>query len=196
MGKIDTLNGYIEECNEVIKSNNTDLAYELIHRMIAVYGIEIKRLGVRLPYSGTGTGTSIMDDIPALKEILGNHKDDLEVVEIKEVRELEKLRLQSSISVTNNNNSNSTATSSSNTTISISLHSTLERLQELPDTTISQEDKEALEEKLAALQVALNSRDNDKVKLKLTNVLKYIGDKCVDAGIAVLPYLGQVAATF
>lgn len=194
MGKIDALNGYIEECNEIIKSNDTDLAYELIHRMIAVYGIEIKRLEVRLPCTGAGTSTDIMDDIPALKQILGNHKDDLELAEIREIRELEKLKLQSSINVTNNNNSSSTATSSSNTTVSIT--NTLERLQALPDTAISQEDKEALEEKLAALQIALDSRDNDKAKLKLTNVLKYIGDKCVDAGIAVLPYLGQVAATF
>lgn len=197
MVKIDTLNAYIEECNKALKSNDTNSASELRQRIVAVYAIEIEHLKNRLPYFGTNEDSSvaaIMDDIRALIDILGNHRDDLELAEIREIRELEKLKLQSSINVTNNNNSSSTATSSSNTTVSIT--NTLERLQALPDTAISQEEKEALEEKLAALQIALDSRDNDKAKLKLTNVLKYIGDKCVDAGIAVLPYLGQVAATF
>lgn len=193
MGKIDTLNGYIEECDKVIKSNNTNLAYELIYRIIAVYGIEIKRLGARLPYSGTGNSSNIMDDIPTLKQILGNHKDDLELAENREIRELEKLKLQSSTSITNNNNLAST--SSANATVTVSITNAIERLQALPDTTISQEEKEILEEKLAALQVALSNPDKEKTKSKLTNVLKYVGDKCIDAGIAVLPYLGQVATT-
>lgn len=193
MGKIDTLNGYIEECNEIIKSNDTDLAYELIHRMIAVYGIEIKRLELRLPCTGAGTSTDIMDDIPALKQILGNHKDDLELAETKELRGLEKLKLQSSISVTNNNNSSSTATSSSNTTISISLSNAIEHLNELPDSIISKEDKEALEDKLSALQIAIDGKNNEKAKSKLSAIMQYLGDKTVETAIAVLPYMGTVS---
>lgn len=189
MGKIDTLNGYIEECDKAIKNNNADA--ELVQRITSIYIGEIMNIAFGLTSSFRSYPK--INDIIILRERLINLRDNIEMEEAKAERQLEMLKLQSSISITNNNNSAST--SSANATVTVSITNAIERLQALPDTTISQEDKDALEEKLAALQVALDNRDNDKAKLKLTNVLKYIGDKCVDAGIAVLPYLGQVATT-
>ena len=189
MGKIDTLNGYIQECDKAIKNNNADA--ELTQRVTSIYLSEIENIRYGLTSSFRSYPT--INDITILREKLINLRDNIEMEEAKAERQLEMLRLQSSTSITNNNNLAST--SSANATVTVSITNAIERLQALPDTTISQEDKEILEEKLAALQVALSNPDKEKTKSKLTNVLKYVGDKCVDAGIAVLPYLGQIAAT-
>lgn len=194
MGKIDTLNGYIEECDKAIDS--CKYPSSLVKKIAYTY---YEELGLtNNPLSPKFDSNPTEDDILLLMALLTDYRDNIEMNEEREKREIERLKLEKSraappISITNT--SNSASTSSANATVTISIANTLERLQALPDTTFSQEDKDALEEKLAALQVALDNRDNDKAKLKLTNVLKYIGDKCVDAGIAVLPYLGQVATT-
>lgn len=65
-------------------------------------------------------------------------------------------------------------------------------IQKLPEDVLSQEDKDELEEKLAAVEVARNGKDKEKLASKVVNVLKYITDKGVEVGIAVLPYLGEI----
>lgn len=187
MGKIDTLNEYIEECDKALETGN--IPNRLNARITATYENEIKNIAPRI----VTTSTNMPARIEILKGMLINHRDNLELAETKELRELEKLKLQSSISVTNNNNSSSTATSSSNTTISISLSNAIEHLNELPDSIISKEDKEALEDKLSALQIAIDGKNNEKAKSKLSAIMQYLGDKTVETAITVLPYMGTVS---
>lgn len=186
MGKLDTLNGYIKECEEAL---TTEIPIGLAARIVAAYGGEIKNIDNLLTYYYASSASS--KDIERLRGILINHRDNIEMEEAKELRELEKLKLQSTINISNNNNSNATATAS--VSISVSLTNTLERLQALPTSTISEEDKEVLEEKLSALQVALDSKNSEKAKSKLSSILRYLGDKTIETAITVLPYIGTVS---
>lgn len=181
MGKIDTLNGFIKECEEALSTNSIPTG--LVSRIIAAYGSEIKDMIPRLANYNSNSPSYI----EKIMVKLINYKDNIEMEEVRELRGLEKLKLQSAINITNNNNSNA------NINISVSLVSTLERLQALPSSIMNDKEKEELEDKLTVLQAALDKGDAGKVKSKLTNILKYIGDKCIDVGITLLPYLGTIA---
>jgi hypothetical protein len=63
----------------------------------------------------------------------------------------------------------------------------------LSENSITNNDKEILEDKIAALEMASKTQNKDKVIGKLGNLLKDIIDKGIDVGIAVLPYLGEIA---
>lgn len=61
-------------------------------------------------------------------------------------------------------------------------------IQSLPDSDLSDEDKDVLTGMLATLQ----GLDGDKRKSKLMEVVKWLGDKSVDVAIAVIPILASM----
>lgn len=89
--------------------------------------------------------------------------------------------------ISNNNNANASAT------VTISISNTIELINQLPPDVLSDQEKEELEEKLSAVEVAKTSGNKEKLMGKVGNVLKYIADKGIEVGIATLPYLGEIS---
>ncbi len=112
----------------------------------------------------------------------------------KEEREIEKLKYQaaiaqSSIKVENINNNNSIANSSVN--ITITLTQTIEEINRIPNESLSKEDKDKLTNDLYALEGIKSTGDKVKFWDKAKDVIKYVADKGVDTGIALLPLIVQ-----
>lgn len=89
--------------------------------------------------------------------------------------------------INNNNNASASAT------VTISISNTIELINQLPPDVLSDQEKEELEEKLSAIEVAKTSGNKEKLIGKVNNVLKYIADKGIEVGIAALPYLGEIS---
>ncbi|GEM_PF-905942 len=89
--------------------------------------------------------------------------------------------------INNNNNANASVT------VTISISNTIELINQLPSNVLSDKEKEELEEKLSAVEVAKTSENKEKLMGKVGNVLKYIADKSIEVGIAALPYLGEIS---
>ena len=77
--------------------------------------------------------------------------------------------------------------------VTVTIKQTLERINNLPDDILSKEDKESLEEKVASLELLTKSGDKEKASKKLGSILKYVADKGIEVGIALLPYLGEIS---
>lgn len=88
---------------------------------------------------------------------------------------------------------NNSPSISANATINqtITLAQTLQSIQEIPSFSLSDEDKERLEELLASIE-GLKNVNKEKAKGKISEVLWFLADKGIDAGIAVLPWILEV----
>jgi len=85
------------------------------------------------------------------------------------------------------------STANANAAVTISISNTIELINQLPPDVLSDKEKEELEEKLSAIEVAKTSGNKEKLAVKVGNVLKYIADKGIEVGIAALPYLGEIS---
>ena len=75
------------------------------------------------------------------------------------------------------------------TNIQIDFDITVSAVEKIPDSSLSQEDKDALLGKLASLKGCSDKKTRwDKCK----GILKWLADKSADAAIAVLPYLVSI----
>ena len=73
-------------------------------------------------------------------------------------------------------------------TASVSVTQTVNAIQSLPDSALSGEDKNALVGMLTTLQAS----EGEKKKAKLMEVVKWLGDKAVDASIAAIPIIASM----
>lgn len=46
---------------------------------------------------------------------------------------------------------------------------------------------------MASLELLTKSGDKEKASKKLGSILKYVADKGIEVGIALLPYLGEIS---
>ena len=172
MGKIDTLQKYIDACDEIVNVYNNEI--KNIHRGLDMY--QWMSDGRRIDYDG---------DIIKIKAKLINYKDNLELEEQKRKDELELARLgQNNINLSANSN---------NINISITLEQAIKNIEQIPEETMSKDEKDDLEDKLSGIDAAVKSGKKEKAKEKIAGVLKFLADKGADALIAMLPYLGQMA---
>lgn len=86
-------------------------------------------------------------------------------------------------------NNQTTANATINQTITLA--QTLQSIQEIPSSSLSDEDRERLEELLASIE-GLKNINKEKTKGKISEVLRFLADKGTDAGIAVLPWILEV----
>ena len=166
MGKIDTLQKYIDACDE--KRNNTHDKYEFIQQVFGVYDNEIENIHSGLDMYRWGHDGKTPDY-------------DGDIIKIKE-----KL-------INNNINLSANANNSNNINISITLEQAIKNIEQIPEETMSKDEKDDLEDKLSGIDAAVKSGKKEKAKEKIAGVLKFLADKGADALIAMLPYLGQMA---
>ncbi len=200
--KIELVQEYIDKCEEVAKRGNPSEAENLQNEIDAVFGHEMEGLHTGLDsYSirhyGGGTVTDWIGDAELLRRKLINYKVTLQERKSEREQELELARLRAqSITVDNHSANTATATAEASAVTQVSFEQVTEVLNQLPDNILSKTEKEELEDKLAAVEANKNGKDKGKLAEKIGAVLKYIVDKGVEVGIAVLPYLGKIAAIF
>lgn len=186
MGKIENLDKYIKECDEMMNVSPEE-QLQFISKVVSVYANEISNIREELDAYLLGNITYSFD-LENIKAKLINHKDNLELEEQKRKDELELARLKQG-----NINVSATASNSNEINVNITLEQALECVSKMPDSIMSQEEKSDLEDKLSGIDSAVKSGKKEKAKEKIFAVLKFLMDKGADALIAMLPYLAQMA---
>lgn len=173
--KIKLIDEYIKKCE---KCTNAD-AKKLSKEIISVFKSEIKSITNNLDSYNVkvrGMPTDYLGDIQLLKAHLINHKVNLENNIIFSVRDSSQIF-------------NIQQTQNTNVSITISLEQTINLIESIPNDKLSSDEKEQLEGKLSKLGT---EKEKSKVWDKTQSVLKWIADKGVEVGIAVLPYIVEM----
>ena len=179
--KIQMIDDNISQAKEIEALKDIKAAERYVDRVLGIYMAEIPGLKdclSRYQWTDGGDRTDHLFDVALLREKLQNHK----------------LNLQSGLysKFFSENSGNVTVTQSAEqhmeNTIRISLEQTIESINELPEESLSSEDKIALAEKLASI---LASKDKKTKWDKAKGILKWLGDKGVEVGVAALPYIVQ-----
>lgn len=182
--KIKFIDGFINEIDKILENKDVDNAKKQQKNIIAVFSNEIANIENGLSnYDMCGLyddnyKPDFLRDLEILKSKLLNYKANIYMEGDK----------QSTQNIIYNEN-----ISNINTNIEITITDTIEKINHFPDNLISKEEKEEIEDKLASLERSAKSEDKSKIKSKIANILKYIGDKSIDVAIALLPALGSIA---
>lgn len=180
MDKIDIINKYIDKCKKVLDNNDIYEAEELEDEIVSIYYDEIKGLTTGLDsYSAIGYTRDInyLQDISRIKIKLENYKGDL------------NMKINSMPSLTINNTAIATAT----TEVKITLEQTIKNIHNLPSNILNDDDKQELEDKLASLKLAVESKNKEKIGKKLINVLKFAITKGPETIIAISNFINFIA---
>ncbi|WP_409966864.1 hypothetical protein RFF05_09420 [Bengtsoniella intestinalis] len=200
MGKIETLTEQINECARYIDElKNTNFitedeiisdASEFIWCMANAYHKENNQI-TAATMCVNHDPVSAADCISGLKRlsaVLTAIRDNMDVAATSR-----RTRNSLPTPVFNIHQSN---TQTQNTSIVITIEQAFEAIQTIPEDVLSGDEKDELEDKLSAVETAKNGKDKGKLAAKIGAVLKYITDKGIEVGIAVLPYLGEIAKIY
>ena len=184
MGKIETLDKYIEEATSIIERNDVKAAEDFQDLIIGVYNSEIESLKTGLDnYSGgsicSGRPIDFIGDVKKLKAKLINYQENLESGLYKDIL----MGKSSAINV------NQTAHQTNENNISITFEQTMNNISSLKSEDLSDEDKDILTGKLAKMSA---TKDKSKRWETAKDILKWIADKSVSVGIAALPYIVEL----
>lgn len=184
MSKTSIISGYINKCKKVLEDNDVKAAEELEEEIVSVYYAEIKDITAGLDnYSGLGYPREInfLKDIKLLKAKLENYKSDIKRTPVE--------KSNTKNTTFNINNSSST---NINNEINITFEQTMKNINDISSNILTDEDKQELEDKLASLQVAVNSKDKEKIGTKLLNVLKFAVTKGPETFIAISNFINFI----
>jgi|LSQX01.1.fsa_nt_gb hypothetical protein len=194
MEKYELVTNYIFRCDEILEGLLDFPAKDLVSEIVAVFQNEISNIATELPAFRFGGTENHMKDLIILKAILINYSANLKREDEIRKNDLEKLKLQQSIMTINNTNHNEASTEANvNVTVVVTVNQAIESINSLPNDVLSKEEKESLEEKVASLELLTKSGDKEKASKKLGSILKYVADKGIEVGIALLPYLGEIS---
>ena len=186
MNKIEILEKYIENIEYVIKRNDEVMAEKLIKTAYSTFLKEIEDLyeGLTCYFYGVG---SYIEDLKILKARLSNYESNLLLEKEKRDYELRKMELQ------NMNSSTGDQYRLTNSDIQgiVTYENIIANLNSIQDDSLSEEEREKLEDMLATIELAKNSRNKSKIINKIESVLKFISNKDANIGMVVLPYLGD-----
>ena len=194
MEKYELVTNYIFRCDEILEGLLDFPAKDLVSEIVAVFQNEISNIATELPAFRFGGTENHMKDLIILKAILINYSANLKREDEIRKNDLEKLKLQQSIMTINNTNHNEASTEANvNVTVVVTVNQAIESINSLPNDVLSKEEKESLEEKVASLELLTKSGDKEKASKKLGSILKYVADKGIAVGIALLPYFGEIS---
>lgn len=178
--KIKKLDDYIDELDNVIAKKDVGGAKELQTEIIAVYEPEIDALTRQLDNYDIYSDKPVdyIGDAKLLKAMLQNYKLNLGSGLYKPFQSAD-----GSVTVTQHVNQDVS------TSITVNFEQTIHNIQQLPESVLSDEEKEILSGKIASI-----SAENDKEKRweKVSGALKWIADKGIQVGIAALPYITKI----
>lgn len=179
--KIAIIEDYISQADQIIKDGNIELAKKFQNEVVSVYRGEI--IGITdgldnynfMHYGGTRQ-PDFLGDAKLLKMKLINYKSNLKSGLFKVLGNGEGM----AITVAQN--------ATQNTTVAVTFEQTVRDIQKIPDNILNAEGKDVLSGKLATISAEKDKQSKwDKVK----DVLKWLGDKSVEVGIAALPYIAE-----
>lgn len=179
--KIAIIDEYISQADQIIACEDIELAEKFQNEVVSVYHGEIAEISVGLDnYSFSICESSrqpdFLGDVKLLKMKLINYKSNLKSGLFKVLGNGEGM----AITVAQN--------ATQNTTVAVTFEQTVRNIQKIPDNILSAEGKDALNGKLATISAEEDKQSRwDKVK----DVLKWLGDKSVEVGIAALPYIAE-----
>lgn len=191
MGKIELLDRYIKQCDEL---NDNNKAQVLVDDIISVFCDEIPKIDLyldlgRITYENINNQNEMhLKDLKRLKQKLENYKANLELENEKEMRKLKELELQRSILKIENTNSNTNINT-------VNLNQTFEETRKKIENMSFLNDDEIAEtmKKIDELEKIIKSNDRKPKKWEnAKNIIKWIADKGVDVGISLLPLLLQI----
>lgn len=188
---------YINMCNEALTQVQ---ASEIQAKICRIFSKEIPDIEddlewsestkAILSYDAYTTPTNYIKNLSMVKDKLERYLVECDAIEIENARKLEIARASNgSFNITQNQNN----TQSQNVNISVTIEQVFESIKQIPEEVLQQDEKDELEDKISAVETAKATKDKGKLASKIGAVLKYIADKGVEVGIAVLPYLGDIA---
>ena len=180
--KIKIIDEYIGRLNDAIEGNDREKAKKLQTEIIAVYEPEIDSLKSELDnynfaHFGTNTPVDYVGDAKLLKAKLQNYKLNLASRLYKPFQSAE-----GAVTVTQHVNQDV------NATLVVTFEQVIHNIQQLPDSVLSDEEKEVLSGKIAAISA---EKDKEKRWGKVCSALKWIAEKGIQVGIAALPYIAK-----
>lgn len=179
--KLQMLESYIDKLETAVFQNDNAKAKTLQKEIIAVYEPEIASLRSQLDSQDVShllqnaSSVDYIGDAKLLQKKLQNYRLNL-------VTEIYK-PFQSSdgaVTVTQHVNQDVSAT------VVVTFEQTIHNIQELPESVLSDEEKEMLSGKLASISA---EKDKEKRWEKISSALKWIAEKGIQVGIAALPYI-------
>ncbi|WP_414150343.1 hypothetical protein ACIZ62_13040 [Acetobacterium carbinolicum] len=196
MGKIETLNFYINSCD--LENQSIFDHQDLINEITMIYHSEISDLEYGLSPKFIDDNIEKesvypVHDLKVLKLKLENHRDNLLREDQKRIEELKILELKSQITINNNNHNTSNSISSATAITNISISQTMKNINKLPEGILNNNETVELKELIHSIDEMIAVKDNEGAKSKITKVLNTIGNKGFELFVAVAPYLLQAA---
>lgn len=183
--KISFIQSFIDRIDDAVATNNVDKAKRLQSEIISTFASDIpnitSQLDARAGYHVYRQLNGKIDTPIKYIEDLGILRNRLMKLQL-DIKEAPKESPSSPlISLTQIQNQT--------TSIQVDFDLTISTIEKLPDTSLSQEDKEILLGKLTSLK---GCSDKGAKRDKSKGILKWLADKGVDVAIAVLPYIISV----
>lgn len=197
MGKIETLLSQIQQCDTfsqmILESNDIEIFEQVETFVYAMSNTYLKQMPT-ITVCTMGTDFTdkhgVRNSLNQLRMMLVNMKDEVEDTYSKRSGNL-KTAVPSILITQSQNN-----TQSQNVNISVTIDQVFDAIKKIPKEVLQQDEKDELEDKLSAVEAAKNVKDKGKLAAKIGAVMKYIVDKGIEVGIAVLPYLGEIARLY
>lgn len=202
MELVTLLDQYIEKLDKAssLEQSEIEALIEDITRVF-ISQDELRELWLDY-YNSYNDSDDLMSDVRKLKTKLEynkavlideNEKDKQRAKSEQEQRELEKLRLQvelkkTGITITNTNNN----TNENNNYVSVTFESVRDKVNNMA--SLPDEDIEEIQKRISEIEEIVNSKETKSKKWsKAKEIIKWIADKGVDVGIALLPLILKIA---
>ncbi len=179
--KLQMLESYIDKLETAVSQNDNAKAKTLQKEIIAVYEPEIASLRSQLDSQDVShllqnaSSVDYIGDAKLLQKKLQNYRLNLVTGIYKPFQSSD-----GAVTVTQQVNQDIS------TEVVITLDQVISCIQDLPETTLSAEDKDILSGKLAAIS---SEKNKEKRWEKVSGTLKWIAEKGIQVGIAALPYI-------
>lgn len=188
--RVEFIDEQIKKCNKILSNANPKEAAELILHIKRIF-YKIRDFSINVatePDNYFSVDYDSKDNLKYLEQMIDALKLYRAELSDEQDKELKRQSKIETIRIDNHNSNTANAIINQN----ISIDSTIKAINELPNDILDEKDKKCLENILRDID-DLKGQNKEKAKNKIFEALKYIVDKGVEVGIAILPYLGEIA---
>lgn len=178
--KASHVEGYVQRADEILEEHDYAHAREFCDEVIAVFSGEIDHLEQNLTQYWSEADADYIQDTKTLRAKLKNYAINIQTGFIKQHPNGENKGTYIGI----NNDINNQMS------VNVFFEATISNINEIPETALSQEDKEILQGKIVGIELAKkNGESKGKIWEKVKPVLEFLIEKGADAAIAAMPYI-------